>query len=137
MVAGFEAGLAVPESDGRAYVEPLLEQREAEALRQPEEPRAEEPAAVMQPRELPQEPAAPAAAPAQPEASEPAPTRRRSTVREPAPVGFSSEPPATPVPVYVVPAEPPQPAVSDASQNEDSARPRRSGWWSRKVLGKN
>jgi ribonuclease E len=65
------------------------------------------------------------------------PPRRRSTVREPAPIGFSGEPAATPAPPYVVPATPPQPTEeSDASENDDSARPRRSGWWSRRVLGK-
>jgi hypothetical protein len=52
-------------------------------------------------------------------------------------VNLSSEPSATPAPVYVVPAEPPHAAMPDVAQNEDGTRPRRSGWWSRKVLGKN
>jgi ribonuclease E len=138
VVAGFEAGLAAPESDGRAYVEPLPEPHEAEASRQPEHARAEEHATNEPPPELAQEPAAAAAAPVQSEASESTPMRRRSTVREPAPLSFSSEPPATPppTPVYVVPTEPSQPAAADANQNGDSARPRRSGWWSRRMLGK-
>jgi ribonuclease E len=134
-VAGLEAELGGAGSGAPAYVEPLLEQREAEASRQPEQGRQEQPEPNVQQRETRQEPASPVAPPAQP--AESAPPRRRSTVREPAPGSFSAEPPATPAPAYVVPAEPPQPATSsEASENEDSAQPRRSGWWSRRVLGK-
>jgi ribonuclease E len=130
-----EAELGGAGSGAPAYVEPLLEQREAEASRQQEEAREEREPHVQ--REAPQELAPPVAAPPQPAATESAPARRRSTVREPAPGSFSNEPTAAPPAPYVVPAAPPQPAeTSDASENDDSARPRRSGWWSRRVLGK-
>jgi ribonuclease E len=135
-VAALEAQLSVPATDARAYVEPLLEQREAEALHQQEPAGEEQPAPTVQQREAPQESAPPAAAPAQPAPSESASARRRSTVREPAPVSFSSEAGAAPAPGYVPPAEPPQPTEISESENEDTSRPRRSGWWSRRVLGK-
>jgi ribonuclease E len=68
----------------------------------------------------------------------PAP-RRGSTVREPAPTSFSfsgeSGAPA-PAPVPVLPAEPEQPAQPDVTASEDTSRPRRAGWWSKRVLGK-
>jgi ribonuclease E len=115
----------------------MPEQRDADTWRQPDAFHAQEPieqpVAAVPPRESSQE----STAPAQPEGGEQAPSRRRSTVREPAPANFSGQPLVTPVPAYVVPtAEPPQPAVSEASASEDPSRPRRSGWWSRRVLGK-
>ncbi|MEA2903375.1 MAG: ribonuclease [Alphaproteobacteria bacterium] len=61
---------------------------------------------------------------------EPAP-RRRSTVREPASVSLASEDAPSPPPV-----EPPQPVISVVSPNEDADKPRRAGWWSKRVLGK-
>jgi ribonuclease E len=74
-----------------------------------------------------------AAAPETPEAAAPEPGRRRSTVREPAPMVFSGEAMA---PVPHNPVEAPQPIVSGPAESEDSDRPRRSGWWSKRVLGK-
>jgi ribonuclease E len=74
-------------------------------------------------------PAAPA------EIAEPAAARRRSTVREPAPViaanggDFHKEPSPPPA------EETSEPVVSSSS-NESEAQPRRSGWWSRRLLGK-
>jgi ribonuclease E len=144
--SGFEAGSDAGADAGadagthaENHAEPTPAQRDVEAWRQPEAFRAhepvEQPATVAPARESPQEPAAPA----QTEAVEhaPAPTRRRSTVREPAPANFSGQPSVIPAPAYVVPtAEPPQPAVSEASATEDTTRPRRAGWWSRRVLGK-
>jgi ribonuclease E len=60
--------------------------------------------------------------------------RRRSTVRERAPLALSDEPEA------VSPSDhPPAPAaepVISSSANESDDRPRRSGWWNRRVLGK-
>jgi ribonuclease E len=130
LVAGFEAELTVPEPDARAYVEPLLEQREAAAMQQRDDARSVEQANVPQ-----DEPSPPPPAPT--ESQESAPPRRRSTVREPAPVSFSHDSAMpTPTPVYVAPAEPAQPALSDSSEATVSDTPRRSGWWNRKVLGK-
>jgi ribonuclease E len=63
----------------------------------------------------------------------PEPQRRRSTVREPAPATLTGEAAA---PAIAHPAEPPQPVVSGPTESEDSDRPRRSGWWSKRALGK-
>jgi ribonuclease E len=138
--SGFEAGAGAGAEAGthaESHAEPMPEQRDADTWRQPDAFHAQEPieqpVAAVPPRESSQE----STAPAQPEGGEQAPSRRRSTVREPAPANFSGQPLVTPVPAYVVPtAEPPQPAVSEASASEDPSRPRRSGWWSRRVLGK-
>jgi ribonuclease E len=68
----------------------------------------------------------------------PAASRRGSTVREPAPtrLSFSSEF-STPAPVTRVESEPEQPAVPASSpESEGTTRPRRAGWWSKRVLGK-
>jgi len=73
------------------------------------------------------------AAPAASETSEP--PRRRSTVREPAPQGWRDD--ATPPPpAFTAPVAPIEPVVTSSAASEDSDRPRRSGWWSRRVLGK-
>lgn len=56
--------------------------------------------------------------------------RRRSTVREPAPVasgeGEVALPPAAP---------PPAPAFAEVQETEPAERPRRTGWWARRILG--
>jgi ribonuclease E len=68
-------------------------------------------------------------APAPVEAAEATEPKRRSTVREPAPI-FSSEP--TPVPPPPTQPEPSAPASEEA---EDVERPRRTGWWARRMGG--
>ena len=103
----------------------------AQAAPQPFEPVAREPEpSVRQP-----EPAAAAEPPAPAE-----PARRRSTVREPAPM-FSSgamsdvqaAPAAPPAPPHAPSPEPPvalpEPAAADAPAE---AKPRRFGWWNRR-----
>jgi len=81
----------------------------------------------------PQEPVPQPAAQAEQEPpAAPAPEpRRRSTVREPAPVfsGDTVTPPAPPPP----PAPDPVPVVTSAS--DDAAKPRRTGWWAKRLLG--
>jgi len=77
-------------------------------------------------RELaPPEP--PAAPPSESPAPEQAPPRRRSTVREPAPIfdAGSGE---------IAPPPPPPPPAPVATESEDatSDKPRRAGWWSRR-----
>lgn len=60
-----------------------------------------------------------------------APPRRRSTVREPAPTSFGDLPP--------MPVPPPQPEPTPVvveSSGGDEAKPRRTGWWAKKLLGK-
>jgi ribonuclease E len=56
-------------------------------------------------------------------------------VREPAPISVDSKHSATHEPV-ASPSEPSQPVVISPTESDDSDRPRRSGWWSRRVLGK-
>ncbi len=73
------------------------------------------------------QPAAPpqAAAPVQ---AEPEPPRRRSTIREPAPIGIAGAPPP---PTPVIP--PPTPVISSTA-SEDTGQPKR-GWWAKRLLG--
>jgi ribonuclease E len=67
---------------------------------------------------------------------EPEKPRRRSTVREPVP-SFQGESVTTdPAPLPSSPAEPPQPIVTGPSESEAAERPRRSGWWNRRAVGK-
>jgi ribonuclease E len=140
-------------------VEPMLERHAAEPSaesaaepwqRDREHPAEQHPTAAAMDREIEPAPAAqqwqqpePAAPSPQAEAAPPAfessSPRRRSTVREPAPVSF--DPDSTrPVPLPAAapppppPAEPLQPAAG--AESEDSGRPRRSGWWSKRVFGK-
>jgi ribonuclease E len=80
--------------------------------------------------------AAPVAEP--PEVPEPivaAPPRRRSTVREPAPQVLSDDG-SLPAPSFTQPPAPVEPVVSSSAESEASDRPRRSGWWSKRVFGK-
>jgi ribonuclease E len=59
--------------------------------------------------------------------------RRRSTVREPA-AGAGSNVVATPAPAE--PAPPPeQPIAAEPAESEATGRPRRTGWWSRRIAG--
>jgi ribonuclease E len=59
--------------------------------------------------------------------------RRRSTVREAAPVAsgnVEASPPPTPV---ATPA--PQPVITEDGETGQTDKPRRSGWWSRRLAG--
>jgi ribonuclease E len=81
------------------------------------------------------EPPAPQAIASEPAAApSPAhePPRRRSTVREPAPV-FSGggAPVVTPMPA---PQPPPSPIVTSTAE-ADANKPKRSGWWAKRLLG--
>jgi len=81
----------------------------------------------------PSSPPTPARAEAPPAPQQAEPPRRRSTVREPAPIAGSDEapPPAT------APAAPaPEPVVvTEAAETESPDRPRKTGWWSRRFAG--
>ena len=74
------------------------------------------------------QPAAPpqAVAPIQ---AEPEPPRRRSTIREPAPIAITGASPPAPVPS----APPPAPIVSSTA-SEETGQPKR-GWWAKRLLG--
>jgi ribonuclease E len=91
--------------------------------------------ALPEPREAVREEASPipvtpeAIAPEQPPDHEPA--RRRSTVREPAPFAIGSGEGS----VAPRPPAPSVPTESIAEQPEDAQQPRRTGWWSRRLVG--
>jgi len=70
---------------------------------------------------------APAAPPANQE------PRRRSTVRERAPIASSED--ATPSPPMPPPSAAPEPVVTAINETEDADRPRKTGWWSRRFAG--
>jgi ribonuclease E len=133
-----DAGFASHEGNGNGDHAPEAELADAVAdLDAPESEReqpsfsvpAPEPAAHAPQESAPAPEAAPAA-PAPAEESQAEAPRRRSTVREPAPISFSGEASA-PAPVApAAPVEIPQPVVTTSSDNAD--RPRRSGWWSRR-----
>jgi ribonuclease E len=75
------------------------------------------------------------AGPAVPETTAPETPRRRSTVREPAPQALRDD--GNPSPPSFTPPEPSvEPVVSSSAESESSDRPRRSGWWSKRALGK-
>jgi len=78
---------------------------------------------------------APIARPSHPEttAAE-SPPRRRSTVREPAQVLRDDQ--GSPSPSFTAPTPSIEPVVSSSAEAETSDRPRRSGWWSKRALGK-
>jgi ribonuclease E len=84
--------------------------------------------------------AAPPSAPPAPVSAEPThaeqqaePPRRRSTVRERAPIGGSDDapPPASTAPV----APAPEPVITEVAETEGTDRPRKTGWWSRRFAG--
>jgi ribonuclease E len=73
-----------------------------------------------------------------PAVSEPAVSeapRRRSTVRERAPQAMGDDA-SSPPPSFTPPDPSIEPVVSSSAESETGERPRRSGWWSRRVLGK-
>ncbi len=64
---------------------------------------------------------------------EPESPRRRSTVREPAPI-FSSQHAEAPQPAQT-PAVSVEMAVSSSSESDNASKPRRTGWWAKRLLG--
>ncbi len=101
----------ITESDVRSYAD--------------EGPREERPRSVAAP-------AIPEALAAEPPAE---PPRRRSTVREPAPAALAGEGSGV-APSFTPPAPAAEPVVSSTVESESDDRPRRSGWWSKRALGK-
>ena len=63
-------------------------------------------------------------------ATAPPEPRRRSTVREAAPVFGDSVPAPIPAPL-----PPPEPAPVVTSAAEDASKPRKTGWWAKRLLG--
>jgi ribonuclease E len=63
------------------------------------------------------------------------PPRRRSTVRERAPLGGSNSE-EIPAKIETQPAPPtPEATVTETDNVSEGERPRRSGWWSRRFAG--
>jgi ribonuclease E len=132
-------------SDATPTFEPELDSAVADFDRPPAaerpEPVASEPS--YEPPYVPPPPvqaeAPPASAP-HPAPAEPEPPRRRSTVREPAPLYFGERPAESAAPEPSAPAsepvepEPvaPRPAPADVAASD---QPRRTGWWSRRFAG--
>jgi ribonuclease E len=111
----------------REDAEPRVERQQAEAApdREPERPFATSEAAPPTPA---------------PPVSPPATSRRGSTVREPAPTSFSfggefSTPAPVPAAAPAAQAEPEQTAPPNMAESEDPSRPRRAGWWRKRMLG--
>ncbi|MEX2035147.1 MAG: ribonuclease E/G, partial [Xanthobacteraceae bacterium] len=77
-------------------------------------------------------PPAAAAEFAAPPAAEP--QRRRSTVREPAPVFGEGAQVVTPMPAPQPPT-PPAMIVTGTAETEEGNKPRRTGWWAKRMLG--
>jgi ribonuclease E len=73
--------------------------------------------------------------PAAPPAPEPEAPRRRSTVRERAPIFSGEESPAAMPSAEPVHSAPPAPAVTESKEAPDSNQPRKTGWWSRRFAG--
>jgi ribonuclease E len=132
--------------------EPELDSAVADFDRPPA-PARPEPVAAEPPPAQPQESWGPAAAPPAPTAPpparaevppaeaevpplEPQQPRRRSTVREPAPLYFGGRPAESAAPEPPPPAPAPEPAApSPAPEVAAPNQPRRTGWWSRRFAG--
>ena len=126
-----------PESHAPAPAEPSFAPHDHEPVSHDEPASQPEPVSHRQPEPVSAMPTfeAPATETVVPPAADlPEPPRRGSTVREPAPTRFGGDL-APPAPMPSAPPPPP-PAVSITTEGDDSARPRRSGWWSKRVAGK-
>ena len=84
-----------------------------------------------------EQPAPQAIAPEPPPPSfEPDQPRRRSTVREPAPSFGEGAPVAMPMPMpSPQPVPMPAPIVTAPAEADDAGKPRRTGWWAKRLLG--
>jgi len=83
----------------------------------------------------PSAPPAPVSAEAPAAEQQAEPPRRRSTVRERAPITSSDDapPPASTAPVAPAPA--PEPVITEVAATEGTNQPRKTGWWSRRFAG--
>ncbi len=77
----------------------------------------------------------PVSAEAPPAEQQAEPPRRRSTVRERAPIGGSDEAPPPAAATPVAPAPAPEPVITEVAETEGTDRPRKTGWWSRRFAG--
>jgi ribonuclease E len=119
--------------DDRATYTPPQEFAPAEGLTEPgaTEPDLNEAVADL---DAPPRPSAPAAAEPQHSAPPEEPARRRSTVRERAPIASGDE--MLPSPQTQQPVSPtPEPVITETGEAAEADRPRRTGWWSRRFAG--
>jgi ribonuclease E len=72
---------------------------------------------------------------AAPETTASEPPRRRSTVREPASQALRDDA-SSPAPSFTPAVPSVEPVVSSPAESDERDRPRRSGWWSKRALGK-
>ena len=80
-------------------------------------------------------PSAPVSAEAPSVEQQAEPPRRRSTVRERAPIGGSDDAPPPAATAPVAPAPAPEPVVTEVAATEGTNQPRKTGWWSRRFAG--
>ncbi len=120
----------VSDEDASAIAPPFEGAAGSPAMERPiiERPYSQPTVSPPEPQPIAPPPAEPpqAAAPAQ---AEPGPPRRRSTIREPAPIAIAGAAPPPPTP----PTPPPTPVVSSTA-SEESGQPKR-GWWAKRLLG--
>ena len=107
---------------------PLEAEGGVEPARERPAPVFDDPQPVFQPQDFAPRPAEPSGMVPM-DSPEPTEPKRRSTVREPAPF-FSSEP--NPVPP---PRPQPEPAPPASEEAENADKPRRTGWWARRMGG--
>jgi ribonuclease E len=120
-----------PSHAERPSAEPELDSAVADLDRAPASFETPQPPTEEPTHEEPAAPAFEAVARAAPEQEQP---RRRSTIREPAPISGGEWTPVRPGPVAPV-ESPAAPVEPHASESEADERPRRSGWWSRRFAG--
>jgi ribonuclease E len=87
------------------------------------------------PPSAPPTPPAPVSAVAPSVEQQAEPPRRRSTVRERAPIGGSDDAPSPAATAPVAPAPAPEPVVTEIAETEGTNQPRKTGWWSRRFAG--
>jgi len=106
---------------------PPVSDEDASAIAPAFEERPAAPAQPTTPESVPVPAAPPPTAESEPAAPTPQePPRRRSTIREPAPVASEGAPPA--------PTAPPPTPVIVTTASDDRGQPKR-GWWARRLLG--
>ena len=139
----FTAAPGVEDHDNQGPHDQPDRQAEWSEPRAPQQPRPDRSPDFAEAAYTPRtEPAASPAPPmmAQPAAAPPAPSpeteppRRRSTVREPAPSFGESAPVVVPMPAPQ-PTPIPAPTVSGTADTDDASKPRRTGWWAKRLLG--
>jgi ribonuclease E len=103
-------------------------------LAQPAEPELKEAVADLD-AAPPSAPPAPVGAEAPSAEQQAEPPRRRSTVRERAPITSSDDAPPPAATAPAAPAPAPEPVITEVAATEGTNQPRKTGWWSRRFAG--